>query len=104
MVVRRRLRSVVLPLFLYAASGSASYYFVNHAHHGERGLKTKKVLKAEISTQEYKLESARLERQDWERRLNLLKSDEIDRDLLEERTRMLLGRVHRNDLVILTPP
>jgi cell division protein FtsB len=33
----------------------------------------------------------------------LLKSDQIDRDLLEERARIVLGRVHANDVVIITP-
>ncbi len=33
----------------------------------------------------------------------LLRSDQIDRDLLEERARLVLGRVHPNDVVIFTP-
>jgi hypothetical protein len=33
-----------------------------------------------------------------------LRSDQIDRDLLEERARAVLGRVHRNDLVVITGP
>ena len=39
-----------------------------------------------------------------ERRIALLRSDQIDRDLLEERARVMLGRVHKNDLVIITGP
>ena len=37
-------------------------------------------------------------------RIALLRSDQIDRDLLEERARVVLGRVHRNDLVVITGP
>jgi len=44
------------------------------------------------------------ERTHWERRIALLRSDQIDRDLLEERARVMLGRVHKNDLVIITGP
>ena len=43
-------------------------------------------------------------REVFERRIALLRSDQIDRDLLEERARTLLGRVHPNDLVIITGP
>jgi cell division protein FtsB len=50
------------------------------------------------------LEDARRERAEWERRIALLRSDQIDRDLLEERARVMLGRVHKNDLVIITGP
>jgi len=45
----------------------------------------------------------RAERATWEHRVALLKSDQIDRDLLEERARIVLGRVHANDVVIITP-
>jgi cell division protein FtsB len=44
------------------------------------------------------------ERGEWERRIALLRSDQIDRDLLDERARVMLGRVHRNDVVIMTAP
>jgi cell division protein FtsB len=102
MIVRTRARAVLLPLLLYAVSGAAGYYFVHHAHYGERGLEAKKALKIEAAQKEAEFEKARTERLEWERRLSLLKSDQIDRDLLEERARITLGRVHRNDLVIIT--
>jgi cell division protein FtsB len=104
MVVRRRARRFLLPLLLYAVSAGIVGYFVHHANTGARGLAAKEryiVLARELSRE---LEDARQERTEWERRIALLRSDQIDRDLLEERARVMLGRVHKNDLVIITGP
>ena len=102
MVVRRRLRAVLLPLALYAVSASGVAYFVHHAHTGNRGIEAKKALKIQAFHLNQELEAVKAERAAWERRIALLRSDQIDRDLLEERARSVLGRVHRNDLVIIT--
>ena len=49
------------------------------------------------------LAAAKDERSMWEHRVSLLRSDQIDRDLLEERARLVLGRVHANDVVVIDP-
>jgi cell division protein FtsB len=104
MVVRRRLRAFLVPLLLYGVSGGIVGYFVHHAHTGSRGLEAKRELKRQAYEVGQELEALKAERTSWERRLALLRSDQIDRDLLEERARVVLGRVHRNDLVIITGP
>jgi cell division protein FtsB len=104
MVVRRRARAVLLPLLLYSVSAAIVGYFVDHAHHGGHGLEAKQQLKARARELSREVEALKTERVEWERRIALLRSDQIDRDLLEERARALLGRVHRNDLVIITGP
>ncbi|HEU4518135.1 MAG TPA: septum formation initiator family protein, partial [Microvirga sp.] len=38
MVVRKRARSILVPLMLYAVSAGVVGYFVHHAHSGARGL------------------------------------------------------------------
>jgi cell division protein FtsB len=104
MVVRRRARRFLLPVLLYAVSAGMVSYFMYHANTGARGLEAKeryKVLAADLGRE---LDGARRERAEWERRIALLRSDQIDRDLLEERARVMLGRVHKNDLVIITGP
>lgn len=103
MVVRRRLRAVLIPLVLYGVSAAVVGYFLHHAHSGNRGLDAKRALKIQIHEMNREFESVRAEHGDWDRRIALLRSDQVDRDLLEERGRTLLGRVHRNDLVIITP-
>ena len=104
MVVRRRARKVLIPLALYAVAGTAAAWFVHHAHSGNRGIEAKRELKIQAFQLNQELEELKAERREWDRRITLLRSDQVDRDLLEERARLLLGRVHRNDLVIITRP
>jgi cell division protein FtsB len=79
-------------------------YFVHHANTGARGLEAKELYNIQAQELSRELDGARKERAEWERRIALLRSDQIDRDLLEERARVMLGRVHKNDLVIITGP
>jgi cell division protein FtsB len=103
MVIRRRLRSFFVPLILYAVSGGVIGYFMHNAKIGERGLDAKQVMKVQIYELSQNLEAAKAEHADWDRRLALMRADQVDRDLLEERARILLGRVHKNDVVIVGP-
>ena len=104
MVVRKRARKLLIPLALYGVSGLVVGYFLHHAQSGARGLEAKRQLKIQAHEISKELEALKTQRAEWERRIALLRSDQIDRDLLEERARTLLGRVHRNDLVIITGP
>ncbi len=104
MVVRKRARKILIPLVLYSISAGVVGYFVHHAHSGARGLEAKQRYKIQAYQINQELETVRAERIEWERRIALLRSDQIDRDLLEERARIMLGRVHRNDLVVVTEP
>ncbi len=77
-------------------------YFLHHANIGQRGLEAKRELDIRIEQATALLAERKRERQEWERRVALVRSDQVDRDLLEEQARLMLGRVHRNDLVIIT--
>lgn len=103
MVVRRRVRSVLMPLGLYAVSALVVGYFVQQAESGNRGLVAKRALKIQAYGLNQELVAVRADRAIWEHRVALLRSDQIDRDLLEERARVMLGRVHANDVVIINP-
>jgi cell division protein FtsB len=94
---------VVLPLGLWTLSALVVGFFVWQAESGNRGLEAKKVLKIRAYGLTRELAAVRAERATWEHRVTLLKSDQIDRDLLEERARIVLGRVHANDVVVITP-
>ena len=102
MVVRRRIRAVLIPLALYAVAGCAIAYFLHSAKTGNRGLLAKQELKMQARELNAELDGLRTEHANWDRRLTLLRSDQIDRDLLDERARIMLGRVHKNDLVIIS--
>ncbi|MBO0734378.1 MAG: septum formation initiator family protein [Methylocapsa sp.] len=103
MVKYKRVRATLLPLALYAISASIGAYFVWQALNGERGLKTKEEYEHKIAGLLGELDGLRAERGMWEHRIALLSGRVIDRDLLEEEARAVLGRVHRNDLVVLLP-
>ncbi len=103
MITRKRLRNVLLALGFYALSGAAVGYFAYHAHHGERGLHAKATYKIRIAQLDQELKGVRTEKADWERRVALLRADNLDRDLLDERARALLNGAHPNDVVIILP-
>lgn len=100
MVIRRRLRAVLIPLVLYALSGSAASYFVWHAYNGSRGLKAKEEYRVQIASLTNQLHGLQDERAAWERRIRMMTADSIERDLLEEEARVELGRVQKDELVV----
>jgi cell division protein FtsB len=100
MVIRRRIRAVIFPLLLYCVSGAIGGYFVWHALNGERGLKTKDEYEHKIAILQEDLARIRAERIQWERKIDLLRGQTIDRDLLDEEARRLLGEAQKTDMVI----
>lgn len=104
MVVRRRLRTVLSALLLYALSGAASTYFIWHALNDERGLKTQEDYERQIASLRQDLQNLQKESRGWERKISLLRGKTIDRDLLDEEARARLGRVDPDDLVVMLGP
>src|SRR5436309_14538428 len=98
MVVRTRLRAIAIPLVLYTVSGSVAAYFVWHALNGERGLKASLEYTKQIAELEKDRAGLRAERVHWEHRISLIRGNEIDRDLLDQEVRRLLGRVNGHAL------
>jgi cell division protein FtsB len=103
MITRKRLRNIALALGFYALSGAAVGYFAYHAHHGERGLHAKASYKIRIAQLEAEIQSVRVEKADWERRVRLMRAESLDRDVLEERARALLNTAHKNDVIVILP-
>jgi cell division protein FtsB len=101
MVIRRRLRAILFPLVLYFLSGSADAYFIWHALNDERGLKTNEDYERQIASLRENLTNLQGESASWGRRIALLSGATIDRDLLEEEARARLGRVDKNDLIVI---
>jgi cell division protein FtsB len=102
MVVRNRIRAVVIPLVLYLVSGLTVGYFIYHSQHGNRGLETKITLRQQIATLDAEIAALQEEHGDWDRRVSMLRNNSVDRDLLDERARLTLNRMHKNDVVIMT--
>ncbi len=103
MITRKRVRNILLALGFYALSGAAVGYFAYHAHHGERGLHAKATYKIRIAVLDQELRGVRTEKAEWERRVALLRADNLDRDLLDERARLLLNGAHKNDVIVILP-
>ena len=100
MVVRTRLRRFTYPVILYLVSGGIGGYFVWHAINGDRGLKVSDEYQKSITMLKAGLDTAKAEKAAWQNRIDLMSGEAIDRDLLDEEARTLLGRVDKADLVI----
>ena len=102
MVIRARFRAVLIPLALYCVSGVCVAFFGWHAINGGRGLKARAEYEKKIAELAAALDLLKTDRAGWEHRIALMRAEAVDKDLLEEEARRLLGRVNKRDLVIFT--
>lgn len=103
MVVKKRFRTVFVLAAFYALAGTAIYYFLSEAQSGNRGMETNRVLQAQIDRLNAELAALEAEKVVYDHRNQLLSLNSLDPDLLDERARATLNRVHPNDVVILDP-
>jgi cell division protein FtsB len=101
MVIRPRLRSFFAALGLYVLAGLLIGYFGLHAYSGDHGLRARQELDRQIAALNKQLDEATAERDLWEQRVKLLKSESVDPDMLDERARALLDYVDSRDLVLI---
>ncbi len=97
--IRVRARKI-LPTVLAA---SVVGYFGYHALHGDRGFLAWRELKQDLSAARSVETQLAEQRAQLDRRTALLRADNLDPDLLDERARVLLGYGHPGDLVVLRP-
>lgn len=101
MVTRPRLRSFFTALGLYVLAALLIGYFGLNAYTGDHGLRAREELDRQIADLTRQLDEATAERDLWERRVKLLKSDRVDPDMLDERARALLDYVDPRDLILI---
>ena len=101
MVTRKRLRSILSTLALYALAALLIGYFGINAYNGDRGLKAKEDIDRQMATLTAELDRLKAEQAQWERRIALLKSDDLDPDMLDERARTLLDYADPHDLTLM---
>lgn len=94
--LRRQGRQIVASIFGVAVIG----YFAYHAVEGDRGLRAYFALKLQTELARGERDGLRQDRRKMEQRVSLLKSDSLDLDMLEERARSVLNKVHEDDFVI----
>ena len=104
MVIRPRIRGFLAALGFYVLAALFIGYFGLNAYTGDHGLKARQNLDHEIAALAQQLERIKSERERWERRVALLKSDRIDPDMLDERARELLNYVDPHDITVMVRP
>lgn len=104
MVTRKRLRSILSALGLYVMAGLLIGYFGVNAYNGNHGLKAREDIDRQTATLSAELGILQADRKQWERRVALLRSDNIDPDMLDERSRALLDYVDAGDLIMMIKP
>lgn len=77
--------------FITLICASIASYLCYHMLNGSRGIITYFKLNSQISSLQSELDLVRAERLTIEHKANLLKSDSLDLDLLEEQAKALLG-------------
>jgi cell division protein FtsB len=87
-----------------AALAFLIFYFVFHALTGDRGILTGKQRDAVLAERQKELKEIRVARVDLEARARLLRDSSLSADLLEERSRSLLGFADPRDYVIRKQP
>lgn len=78
-------------------------YFVFHSIYGSRGILAYFKLQAELERTKETLETLRHERLEIENRTKLLRPGSLDRDMLDEKVRSVLGVAKPNEKVFSIP-
>jgi cell division protein FtsB len=100
MPTRQRKQSKVRPLLLPFACLLVMGYFAYHAVEGDYGLFALGKLQARAASLETELAAVRTARERMEAHVALMRSDSLDRDMLDERAREALNMADAKDLVI----
>jgi cell division protein FtsB len=100
MISRNRTRSILSTLGLYAGAALIITYFWAHAHSGDHGLRASQDLVQQAADLTRELNELKRERAAWEYRVELLRPNAVDPDLLEERARAQLDYMHPRDLTL----
>jgi cell division protein FtsB len=103
MAVKTRARAILIPIVFYLVLGSASAWLVWGASQGERGLNAKAQYEAETAQLRVQLSQLQIDHERWRRRVESMRSEAVDRDLLDEEARAKLDRVGKDDVVIFVP-
>ena len=103
MAVRTRARAILIPIIFYLVLGSASAWLVWGASQGDRGLEAKAEYDVEATQLQTQLAELQADHARWGRRVESMRSEAVDRDLLDEEARKMLDRVGKDDVVIFVP-
>jgi cell division protein FtsB len=100
MIVRTKWRIVAAQFVLWLVAAGAVFYFSQQAYVGDHGLVASRAMETEIGQLDAKLAGIKAERAAVEHRIDLLSTERIDPDLLDEQSRADLGYISPNDRVL----
>jgi cell division protein FtsB len=80
-----------------------SGYFIFHIFNGARGAISMSKLSKEVVSLEGELKKTKEENAFLENKINLIRSDNLDLDLLEEQALSIIGFAGSNDIIVLLP-
>jgi cell division protein FtsB len=104
MVTHRRRRVILTALGLYTFAALFVGYFGVNAFTGAHGLRAQADLDKQMASMDTELAQLKAERAVWQRRVSLLRANQIDPDMLDERARALLGYVDPRDVTLIVQP
>jgi len=93
---RRKLKAAAMPAFLLALTA----IFAWQATQGDHGLIMREKRKTELAQAEANLAAAKVERDNWERKVAGLTPSHLDKDALDQRARELLNLADPNEIVV----
>ncbi|MDR2782130.1 MAG: septum formation initiator family protein [Holosporaceae bacterium] len=82
---------------------SITGYFIFHIFSGARGAVSWAKLSKEVVRFEKELENLKEENEFLENKISLMRSNNLDLDLLEEQAQSVIGFSHENDIIVLLP-
>lgn len=100
MIVRTKWRMAAAQGTLWVVAAGAVAYFGQQAYVGAHGLVASRSMEAEIERLEARLAGIKTERAAIEHRIDLLSTERIDPDLLDEQARTDLGWISPSDRVL----
>lgn len=95
--IKRHSVAAIVPAICFATIA----YFGYHAAEGEHGIHAHSRLLLQIQETEAALAAVTAERRILERRVNLLRANGLDADMLEEQGHSVLGLLGKREMVIL---
>ena len=102
MLLRNRIRALVAPLFVYLVLGGASVYLVKNAARGQNGAEARLAFDREQAALKTQLAALEDQRDRWTHRVESLRNESVDRDLLEQEAHARLNRVTKDEVLIFT--
>jgi len=98
---RTSLSKIQPGVFLPVLGVCVVLYFAYHAVQGDRGIRALLDYQHRVEKTKIQLAKIKTERIRLEHRVSLLRSDNLDPDLLEERARAVLNFAHPNEIAII---